>query len=176
MAILPIIIAPDPRLKATCAPVEAVDEALATLMADMLETMYLAPGLGLAAPQIGVAKRVIVVDAAGKTEERRPIKMANPELLSASAETWAHEEGCLSLPDHYAEVVRPASIRVRYLDENNDTREIEAEELLATCIQHEMDHLDGLLFVDHISSLKRSMILRKLVKAKKLKAFDNAAE
>ncbi|NKB54710.1 MAG: peptide deformylase [Alphaproteobacteria bacterium] len=176
MATLPIIIAPDPRLKMKCKPVGQVDEAIATLMTDMLETMYLAPGIGLAAPQVGVTKRVIVVDATGKDEERNPIKMANPELLFTSEEIWTYEEGCLSLPDHYAEVARPTKVRVGYLDENNKRCELEADELLATCIQHEMDHLDGMLFVDHISALKRNMILRKLVKTKKLKAQDAAAE
>ena len=176
MAVRPIIIAPDPRLKKKCAPVEQVDDAVAALMADMLETMYLAPGIGLAAPQVGVTKRVIVVDASGKEEDPNPIKMANPELLLASEELWTYEEGCLSLPDHYAEVERPAKIKVAYLDENNERQKLEAEELLATCIQHEMDHLDGMLFVDHLSALKRKMILRKLAKAKKLKAHDAAAD
>ncbi len=174
MATLPIIIAPDPRLKVKCAPVDNVDEAIVTLMADMLETMYLAPGIGLAAPQVGVTKRVIIVDAAGKDDDPNPIKMANPELLSVSEELWTYEEGCLSLPEHYAEVERPARIKVGYLDENNTRCELEAEDLLATCIQHEMDHLEGTLFVDHISALKRNMILRKLVKTKKLKAHDAA--
>ncbi len=176
MATLPIIIAPDPRLKVKCKPVETVDEAISVLMADMLETMYLAPGIGLAAPQVGITKRVIVVDATGKDDDPNPIKMANPKILSASDELWTYEEGCLSLPDHYAEVERPARIKVGFLDENNAPCELEAEDLLATCIQHEMDHLDGMLFVDHISALKRNMILRKLVKAKKLQAHDAAAE
>jgi len=176
MAVLPIIIAPDPRLKKKCKPVAEVDESVAKLMADMLETMYLAPGIGLAAPQIGVTKRIIVVDASGKDDERNPIKMADPELLFTSEELWTYEEGCLSLPDHYAEVERPAKIKVGYLDENNERQELEAEEILATCIQHEMDHLEGLLFVDHISALKRNMILRKLVKSKKQNANDAAAD
>ena len=161
MATLPIIIAPDPRLKKKCAPVDKVDEAVAKLMADMLETMYLAPGIGLAAPQVGVTKRVIVIDSSGKDEDSAPVKMANPELLYVSEELWTYEEGCLSLPDHYAEVERPAKIKVRYLDENNERQELEADEILATCVQHEMDHLEGMLFVDHISALKRNMILRK---------------
>ncbi len=176
MATLPIIIAPDPRLKKKCAPVDKVDEAVAKLMADMLETMYLAPGIGLAAPQVGVTKRVIVIDSSGKDEDSAPVKMANPELLYVSEELWTYEEGCLSLPDHYAEVERPAKIKVRYLDENNERQELEADEILATCVQHEMDHLEGMLFVDHISALKRNMILRKLVKSKKLKAHDAAAD
>ena len=175
MAILPIIIAPDRRLKVKCAAVDAVDEAVAALMADMLETMYAAPGIGLAAPQIGVTKRIIVIDSAGKDEPPAPIKMANPELISVSEEHWTHEEGCLSLPVHYADVVRPKHIHLRYLDENNRIRELEASELLATCIQHEIDHLRGTLFVDHISALKRNIILRKLVKTKK-QNLTSAAE
>ena len=176
MAVLPIIIAPDQRLKKKCTPVGKVDEGIATLMTDMLDTMYLAPGIGLAAPQIGVTKRVIVVDASGKDNDPAPIKMADPELLFLSEDLWTYEEGCLSLPEHYAEVERPAKIRVGYIDENNERQELEAEDLLATCIQHEMDHLDGKLFVDHISALKRNMILRKLIKTKKLKAHDAAAD
>ena len=136
-------------------------------MDDMLETMYAAPGIGLAAPQVGELKRIIVVDIAREDEEPAPLAMANPELLWVSDEDAAYDEGCLSLPEHYAEVVRPASIRLRYLDRENEIRELEADGLLATCIQHEIDHLDGVLFVDHISALKRNMILRKLLKLKK---------
>ena len=167
MALLPIIVAPDPRLKQVCAPVEAVDDEIRRLMDDMLETMYQAPGIGLAAPQVGVLKRVIVVDIAKNGEEPQPHRLANPELVWVSDEDASYEEGCLSLPEHYADVVRPAAIRVRFLDERNEVREMDADGLLATCIQHEMDHLEGILFVDHISALKRNMILRKLVKAKK---------
>ena len=167
MALLPIITAPDPRLKKTAAPVDAVDAEVGRLMDDMLETMYDAPGIGLAAPQVGVLKRVIVVDVAEKDAEPQPLLMANPELTWVSDEDTSYEEGCLSLPEHYAEVVRPAAIKLRYLDRQNEVRELEADGLLATCIQHEIDHLDGILFVDHISALKRNMILRKLLKAKK---------
>jgi peptide deformylase len=167
MAMLPIIVAPDPRLKKKARPVERVDAETRKLMDDMLETMYAAPGIGLAAPQVGVLKRVIVVDIATEDEEPQPLKMANPELVWVSEEDATYNEGCLSLPEHYADVVRPAAIRVRYLDENGELRERDADGLLATCIQHEMDHLDGILFVDHISSLKRNMILRKLLKTKK---------
>jgi peptide deformylase len=174
VAIRPIIIAPDPRLKLISKPVRGVDADIAALMADMLETMYDAPGIGLAAPQIGVASRIIVVDTARKDEDPAPLQMANPVLLDASEELWAYEEGCLSLPEYYAEIERPARIRVSYLDETNTKREIEAEEIVATCILHEIDHLDGTLFVDHISTLKRNMILRKLVKIKKLKQQDAA--
>jgi peptide deformylase len=171
MAKLEIIIAPDPRLKRVCKPVARVDARIRKLMDDMLETMHAAPGIGLAAPQVGVAERIIVVelDAADGDGDgpRRPYFMANPELLWTSEERTTYDEGCLSLPDHYADVVRPASVRVRYLDHDNESREVEADGLLATCIQHEMDHLDGVLFVDHISTLKRGIILRKLRKTHK---------
>jgi len=139
-------------------------------MADMLETMYSAPGIGLAAPQVGVAKRVIVVDCAREGEAPAPLKIANPEILWRSQELMTNSEGCLSLPEHYADVTRAAEIRLRYLDEQNEIRELRAKGLLATCIQHEIDHLEGVLFVDHISTLKRGIILRKLAKAKRQKA------
>lgn len=170
MAILPIIVAPDPRLKLVCKPVGKVDAAIARLMDDMAETMYDAPGIGLAAPQIGVLTRVIVIDIARKDkgDAPNPLKLANPELTATSDELKSWDEGCLSLPEHYAEVVRPSRVAVRYLDEDNKRREIEADGVLAVVLQHEMDHLDGILFVDHVSALKRNMILRKLRKAKKL--------
>ena len=168
MALLPIITAPDPRLKKKAETVEKVDAGIAKLMAAMLETMYDAPGVGLAAPQVGVLKRIIVVDAARDEEPPRPLKMANPEIIWSSPETKLHEEGCLSLPDEYEDVERPDRIKVRYLDENNELRMLEADGLLAVVIQHEMDHLEGTLFVDHVSTLKRNMILRRLTKAKKL--------
>ena len=174
MTILPVIIAPDPRLKVVCSPVARVDDEVRRLMDDMLETMYRVPGIGLAAPQVGVRKRVIVLDASPKDEERTPMKLANPELVWASEELGTYEEGCLSLPEHYAEVTRPDQVRVRYLDYDGEVREIEAEGVFATCIQHEMDHLDGVLFVDHISSLKRSIILRKLAKSKRADAKAGA--
>jgi peptide deformylase len=167
MAILPIIIAPDPRLKQISAPVARVDDEIRRLMDDMLETMYLAPGVGLAAPQVGVLKRVIVVDVSKDEDDRQPVRMANPELVWVSDDDANAEEGCLSLPEYFGDVVRPASIRVRYLDHENEMRETAADGLLAACIQHEMDHLEGILFVDHMSALKRNMILRKLIKAKK---------
>ncbi len=167
MAKLPIIVAPDPRLKQVSKPVAKVDSEIRRLMDDMLETMYAAPGIGLAAPQVGVLKRVIVLDVAREDEEPQPLRMANPELLWLSDEDAVFNEGCLSVPEHYADVARPAACRVRYIDHENEIREIDASGLLATCIQHEMDHLDGILFVDHISALKRNIILRKLVKAKK---------
>jgi peptide deformylase len=167
MAKLPIIVAPDARLKVKCKPVARVDAKVAKLMDDMLETMYAAPGIGLAAPQVGVPQRVIVLDVAKDNEKPSPLRMANPELVWVSDEDAVFSEGCLSLPEHYADVTRPARIRVRYLDRENEIRELAAEGTLATCIQHEMDHLDGILFVDHLTALKRNIILRKLVKAKK---------
>jgi peptide deformylase len=170
MAILHIITAPDKRLKVQSEPVKNVDAELAALMDDMLETMYLAPGVGLAAPQVGVTKRIIVVDVGKKEEEREPVRMANPEVIWESEDWSIYEEGCLSLPEYYADVERPEQIRVKYLDETNTERELEAEGLLATCIQHEIDHLEGVLFVDHLTSIKRSIILRKLQKVKKMKA------
>ncbi|HXQ49707.1 MAG TPA: peptide deformylase [Stellaceae bacterium] len=170
MAVLPIITAPDPRLKLKAKTVTRVDERVRRLMADMLETMYEAPGIGLAAPQVGQALRVIVVDCARDGEKPAPYKLANPQILWRSDQIITVQEGCLSLPEHYADVARPAEIKLRYLDENNEIRELNAKGLLATCIQHEMDHLEGVLFVDHISSLKRGIILRKLAKAKRQKA------
>ena len=168
MALLDIIVAPDPCLKKKAAAVESVDKATAKLMADMLDTMYEAPGVGLAAPQVGVLKRIIVVDPAREDEAPRPLKMANPEILWSSDEIKEYEEGCLSLPEEYDLVQRPDRIKVRYLDEKGRSQELEADGILAVVIQHEMDHLDGVLFVDHISSLKRGIILRRLTKIKKL--------
>ena len=156
-------------LQTPALPVSAFDAALNTLIDDMIETMYAAPGIGLAAPQVGVARRVIVVDVARTGHEPQPLRMANPEIVWASDQEASYEEGCLSLPEHYADVVRPEEVRVRYLDHENKIREVEAKGVLATCIQHEMDHLDGVLFVDHISALKRGIILRKLTKSKKSK-------
>ncbi len=167
MAVLPIIKAPDPRLKLHCKAVDAVDGEARRLMDDMLETMHKANGIGLAAPQVGVTKRIIVLDLSHEEEGLAPLRMANPEIVWASEEERLHEEGCLSLPDQWADVVRPERVRVRYLDHENEIREIEASGMLATCVQHEMDHLDGILFVDHLSALKRKMILRKLTKAQK---------
>ena len=174
MAKLPIILAPDSRLKLTSDPVGRVDSATRTLMDDMLETMYAAVGVGLAAPQVGVLKRVIVADVARDGEPPRPLRLADPEIIAASDDDATFEEGCLSLPTHYAEVARPRIVTVRYRDESDMMREIEAEGILATVLQHEIDHLDGILFVDHISALKRNMILRKLIKLKKAQALETA--
>jgi peptide deformylase len=171
MAILSIILAPDPVLKRRCLPVEKIDRGIRRLMDDMLETMYEAPGVGLAAPQIAVHKRIIVADISDLAHDRRaPLQMVNPEIIDASDEILLREEGCLSFPEHYADVQRPASLRVRYLDRDNEIQEIDAEGLLSVCIQHEMDHLDGVLFVDHLSSLKRGIILRKMSKLKRAEA------
>ena len=166
MAFLPIIVAPDPRLKLTCDPVIDVTDELRQLMDDMLDTMYDAPGIGLAAPQVGVTKRVIVVDVTKNDDERHPYQMVNPKITWRSEELLDYEEGCLSLPEQYAQVSRPEKIRIKYLDFDGNAQEIETSGILATCIQHEMDHLDGVLFVDHISKLRRDLIIRKLKKYK----------
>lgn len=170
MTLLKILEVPDPRLKAVAEPVVRFDDELRQFMDDMLETMYKAPGIGLAAPQVGVLQRVMVVDLAREDEERTPLRLVNPEIVEVSEDETIQEEGCLSLPDQYAEVRRPAAVRLRYQDERGEARELTADGLLARCIQHELDHLNGVLFTDHLSSLKRGMILRKLAKAQKLRA------
>ena len=170
MARRDILIAPHNGLREVCAPVDAVDAGVRRLMGDMLETMYAAPGIGLAAPQIGITKRVIVMDTAAPDTPPQPLKMANPELVWFADERASHSEGCLSFPDQWADVVRPRACRVRYLDETGTTRELDAEGLLAVCVQHEIDHLNGVLFIDHLSSLKRGMVMRKLSKWKKAQA------
>lgn len=170
MAILPIVVAPDPILRGKSSPVERVDDSLRKLMDDLLQTMYEAPGVGLSAIQVAVPKRVIVIDAARDDEPPSPLYLVNPELIWVSETLITYEEGCLSLPEHYADVDRPAEIELAYLDYHGAARTLRADGLLATCVQHEMDHLEGLLFVDHISALKRNMILRKLKKAKRQSA------
>ena len=170
MSKLAIIVAPDPRLKQRAQAVQRVDPDIRGLMDSMLETMYAANGIGLAAPQVGVLKRIIVVDISQPEEPAKPYRMVNPEILSTTPETATGDEGCLSLPEHFGEVTRPEGVRIRYLDERGETQELEAHGLLAKCVQHEIDHLDGLLFVDHLSSLKRNIILRKLAKTKKISA------
>jgi peptide deformylase len=172
MAKLPIITAPDPRLKLKADPVGEVDDDIRRLMDDMLETMYSAPGIGLAAPQVGVLKRVMVLDLAPAGEPPQPLRIADPEIVWVSDEDTSYEEGCLSVPEHYADVVRTAAVKLRYRNYDNALTQIDAEGLLATCLQHEMDHLEGVLFIDHISALKRNIILRKLVKARKLADAD----
>ena len=169
MAIREIITAPDPRLKQVSKPVEKVDDELRALMDDMLETMYAAPGIGLAAIQIGVPSRVIVMDLAREGEDPQPRYFVNPEILTTSEEMSVYEEGCLSVPDFYEDVERPAHCRIRYLDYQGEIREHDCDEMLATCLQHEMDHLEGILFIDHLSRTKREMMLKKLAKQKKLK-------
>lgn len=168
MSKLAIIVAPDPRLKQRAEAVARVDAGVRRLMDEMLETMHGASGIGLAAPQVGVLKRVIVADISQPEEPARPYRMANPEVVWRSPDTATGEEGCLSLPEHFGEVTRPEGVRVRYIDENGEARELDAHGLLAKCIQHEIDHLDGLLFVDHLSTLKRNIILRKLAKTKRM--------
>jgi peptide deformylase len=174
MAQLSIITAPDPRLKVKARPVPAVDAKVRRLMDDMLETMYQAIGIGLAAPQVGQSSRVIVLDVAREGEKPQPLKLANPEIVWRSSELATFSEGCLSLPEHYAEVTRPGEVGLRYLDQENKIREMHAKGLLATCLQHEIEHLDGILFVDHLSLVKRGMILRKLAKAKRSRVLAPA--
>jgi len=167
MARLPILVAPDPRLKIQAEAVKTVDAEIRQLMDDMLETMYSANGIGLAAPQVGVSTRVLVMDVAREDEKPNPICMANPEIVWASEDEELREEGCLSLPEQFAEVVRPTAVRVRYLDYENEIRELDGDGIMGLCVQHEMDHLEGTLFVDRLSNLKRNMILRKLQKARR---------
>ena len=167
MALREILTVPDPRLKKVSEPVERVDDDLRALMDDMLETMYDAPGIGLAAIQIGVPKRVIVMDIAPKDGEREPRYFVNPEILWASEETQPYEEGCLSVPDIYDEVERPAKVRLRYMNYQGETIEEDAEGVYAVCIQHEMDHLNGVLFIDYLSRLKRDRAVSKVKKAAK---------
>jgi len=171
MAIKEILTAPDPRLRQVSTPVEVVDDAVRALMDDMLETMYDAKGIGLAAIQVNVPKRIIVMDLAGEEEEPSPIFLVNPEILDPSDDKNLYQEGCLSVPEFYEEVERPAKCRVKYLDYKGIEKTIDAEGLFATCIQHEMDHLDGVLFIDHLSRLKRDRILRKLKKEQRIAAM-----
>ncbi len=178
MAVLPLVIAPDPRLKTVSKPVDAVDDELRAFMDDMLETMYAMNGIGLAAIQVGVAKRILVMDIGYGSEryeqqedaepERNPLFLINPEILEESEEDNTYEEGCLSFPGQYAKVTRPKRVTVKYLDYDGNEQVMECDELLSTCLQHEMDHLNGIVFVDHISKMKRDMILRKLKKQQKL--------
>jgi peptide deformylase len=167
MALREIITLPDPRLKQKSEPVARVDDEVRALMDDMLETMYEAPGIGLAAIQIGVPKRIVVIDLAKEEQPKNPLFLANPEVVWRSDERVVYEEGCLSIPEHYEEVERPARVRVRFVDRQGRTVEIEAGGLLATCLQHEIDHLNGVLFIDHISRLKRERIAKKFIKAAK---------
>jgi peptide deformylase len=168
MALRPILVAPDPRLKQKSAPIEGpVTDAHRALMDDMLETMYEAPGIGLAAIQIGEPVRIIVMDLARDDEPKAPRYFVNPEILWASDEMFTYEEGCLSVPDIYDDVERPNKVKLRYLDYSGKQIEEDAEGLYAVCIQHEMDHLEGVLFIDHLSRLKREKALSRLKKAKR---------
>jgi len=170
MTVKPLILLPDPLLRLVSKPVERVDDRLRKFTGDMLDTMYDAPGIGLAAIQVGEPIRLLVIDLAKEGEEPAPHVFINPEILERSDERSVYEEGCLSIPDYYAEVERPASVRVKYLDRDGKEREIAAEGLLATCLQHEIDHLNGVLFIDHISKLKRDMVVKKFKKLAKDKA------
>jgi peptide deformylase len=164
MAKLPILKLPDPILRKLSQPVERVDDALLRLADDMLETMYAAPGVGLAAVQVGVPRRLVVLDVAEDEEEPQPMTLINPEIIALGEQTRVHEEGCLSIPDFRIEIERPASLKLRYLDRSGTQRELIAEGLLATAIQHEINHLDGKLIIDFLSPLKRDMVVRKFKK------------
>ena len=169
MTVRPIIEIPDPRLRAVSAPVDAVDDEVRALVVDMFETMYAAPGIGLAAIQIAVPRRVVTIDlqepeAEGGEGTRRPYAFVNPKIVWASDELRTYNEGCLSIPEQYGEVPRPDRIRARWLDEAGAEREEELDGLMAVCLQHEIDHLNGVLFIDHLSRLKRDMLLKKLTK------------
>src|SRR4051812_39298170 len=167
MALREIITIPDKRLRLVSKPIKAIDREVKALVEDMFETMYDAPGIGLAAIQVAVPARVVTMDLSKKEGPQEPRVFINPEILWKSEEKSLYEEGCLSIPEFYADVERPAKVRVRYLDLEGNEKEIEAEGLLATCLQHEIDHLNGVLFIDHISRLKRSRVVRKFEKAAK---------
>ena len=166
----PILIHPDPRLKKVAAPVPDLSDKLRTLADDMLETMYDAPGIGLAAPQIGVLDRLIVLDCAVKDQDPQPLVMFNPEVLLSSDDESVHEEGCLSIPDQFAEVTRPAEVRVGWIDRDGNPQEKEFDGLWATCAQHELDHLNGKLFIDYLGPMKRQMMTRRSAKMKRERA------
>jgi len=167
MAVREIIKLPDPRLRVVSKPIKGIDKEVRDLVADMFETMYAAPGIGLAAIQVGIPQRVIILDLAKKDEPKDPRVIINPEILWNSEERASYEEGCLSIPDIYGDVERPAQVKVRYTDLDGNVRETEANGLLATCLQHEIDHVNGVLFIDHLSKLKRDRIIKKFVKAAK---------
>ena len=170
MAEREIIKLPDPRLRLVSKPVQRIDDEVRTLVADMLETMYAAPGIGLAAVQVGVPLRVVTLDLAKKEEPKKPQVVINPEVLWSSEERGTYEEGCLSIPEIYEEIERPAQVKVRYMDLDGKTVEVDANGLLATCLQHEIDHLNGVLLIDHLSRLKRDRIVKKFAKAAKREA------
>ena len=168
MAILPIIKLPDPILRQVSEPFAQVDDAVRRLAADMLETMYKAPGVGLAGIQVAVPRRILVLDVSDKEDEPAPIVMINPEILTLGAELRMHEEGCLSIPDTHVEIDRPSTLRVRFLDRDGRQIEIDADGLLATAIQHEIDHLDGRLIIDFLSKMRRDMVIRKFKKTARI--------
>jgi peptide deformylase len=176
MALRDIIILPDPRLRLVSEPVKEIDADIRRLIGDMFETMYAAPGIGLAAIQVGVPKRVVTLDLAKKDEPPAPQVFINPEITWRSEEKGVYEEGCLSIPDYYEEVERPARVKVKFLDRDGKPQEIEAEGLLATCLQHEIDHTNGILFIDHISKLKRDRVTKKFVKQAKLSGTTKHVE
>jgi peptide deformylase len=167
MALRDILVIPDKRLRQKSEAVKAVDKNLRKLVDDMFETMYAAPGIGLAAIQVGVAQRIVTMDLAKKDEPKAPLVFLNPEVIWKSPEEATYEEGCLSIPEYYEEVTRPSKVRVKFLDLDGTPQEIEAEGLLATCLQHEIDHTNGVLFIDHISKLKRDMVMKRFKKAAK---------
>ena len=172
MTLRKIILIPDPQLKKASAPIEEIDGALQTLLDDMLETMYEAPGIGLAAVQIGIMKRVTVIDCAKEEEPPAPKFLINPEIIWSSEETSVYQEGCLSIPEYYEDVERPAQVRVRHLDRHGNEQEFDADGILATCVQHEIDHLDGILFIDYLSRLKRERVTKKFSKQAKRDEAD----
>ena len=178
MPVREILIIPDKRLRLVSKPVAKIDAATRTLVEEMFETMYDAPGIGLAAIQIGEPRRIVTMDLAKKDEPKEPQVFINPEIVAHSGEKNIHEEGCLSIPEYYEEVERPAAVKLRYLDLDGNQHEIDADGLLATCIQHEIDHLNGVLFIDHISKLKRDRVIKKFTKAAKLgkPAIKSAAD
>ena len=170
MSIRPILTLPDPRLRRTADPVAGDDADLRKLVADMLETMYDAPGIGLAARQLGVMKRIFVMDCSDKEDEPTPMVFVNPEIVAASDDTETSEEGCLSIPDVYEEVTRPARVRLRWTDLDGEVREQDFEDRPAVCVQHELDHLNGRLFIDHLGTVRRTMIANRMRKLKREKA------
>ena len=172
MAVRPILFLPDKQLRRVSAPVAKIDNAVRALVEDMFETMYDAPGVGLAAIQIGVPKRVVTIDATRGDDPKNPMALINPEIVWESEETVAHEEGCLSIPEYLDMVIRPERVRVRFLDLDGKAREIEADGLLARVVQHEVDHINGVLFIDHLSKLKRDRVVKKYTKAAKRMAAE----
>ena len=167
MSFKKILIEPDPILRKKSIPLEQVDDSVKKLMDDMLATMYQAPGIGLAAIQVGILKRIVVIDISKEKEKNDPLFLVNPQIINRSKETSIYEEGCLSLPGQFAEIERPSDCLIKYVDYNGKEKELQASGLLATCIQHEVDHLNGILFIDYLSKLKKDMIIKKLVKQKK---------